>query len=300
VRLLELAVEKLCGVPDGTYSFTQANGSPRDVVLLTGDAGRALLETIAALLDGARAPGPAPHHLAWWGGRRGPAEARLRARWALSEGEAARVGAPRGVFASEWRFGPFDDHPREVDVEGAPSRRARADLARYVFIDANQSAVWMGGPEADPLAEALTGIVRRDVAGTRVCCREGVGIVGWSTPDAFAALNLAIAGVFPALRIERVARAPGEAPVACFRGGEQVELDQLAAAERDAIHIAAALHAARVRGGVILVDRPELHVPRDARTRWLDWLAGLAATNQLFVSTCPPKVLQAQSGGEGS
>ncbi len=72
--------------------------------------------------------------------------------------------------------------------------------------------------------------------------------------------------------------------MACFRGGEQVELDQLAAAERDAISVAAALHTAKVRGGMVLVDRPELHVPRDALTRWLGWLAGLAATNQLFVS----------------
>jgi hypothetical protein len=97
-------------------------------------------------------------------------------------------------------------------------------------------------------------------------------------------LNRAIAPVFAALRVERVACAPGEAPVACFRDGERVELDQLAPAERDALYIAATVHTAKVRDGVVFIDRPELHAGRRARRAWLDWLASLAGSNQLLVA----------------
>jgi hypothetical protein len=201
------------------------------------------------------------------------------------------------VLTSEWCFGPGDELPREVRVDGADgalTRHTRADLAAYCHLDANRSSVWMGGPEADPLAEILGAMARRDVGATRVSCRKGVGIVGWRTPDSFAALNRAIAAVFPDLRLERVPCAPGESPVACFRDGEPVELDQLAEGERAAIHIAATLHVAKVRRGVVLIDRAELHVPRELHPRWLDWLGELAGNNQLIVTTASPKGLRTE------
>ena len=232
MKLLELAVENVRGVPDGVHSFAEANGSHRDVVVLAGEAAGALLQTIAALVEALRTPVPTAYQLDWWARRRGPGEARLRACWALSEGEAACAGASSRTFTSEWRLGPHDELPRELPAEGARPPRVRVDVTRYAYLDANRSAVWMGGPATDPLAEALASIVREDIAGTRVCCREGVGIVRWSTPDTIAALNPAIARVFPALRLARTACARGEAPVACFRGVERVELDQLADAER--------------------------------------------------------------------
>jgi hypothetical protein len=43
-----------------------------------------------------------------------------------------------------------------------------------------------------------------------------------------------------------------------------------------------------LRKGAVLVDRPQLHVPLNARADWLDWLAGLADTNQLFVAAAEP------------
>ncbi len=281
MKLLEVAVRDVQGVGDGSYSFANASGGPRRVVTIAGEAPSALLATIAALLEAARSRGPASHRLAWWAARRGPQEARLRARWALTEGEAVRAGVAERTFSCEWRFGPDDELPREVEVAGAPPARARAALARYVFLDANRSSVWMG---ADPLAELLAGIARQDIAATRVCCLVGVGMVASSTPDTFALLNRAIAPVFPALRVERVACAPGEAPVACFRDGERVELDQLVPAERDALYIAGTVLTAKVRDGVVFIDRPELHAGRRARRPWLEWLAGLAGSNQLLVA----------------
>lgn len=292
MKLLELTIENLPGILNGAYSFTEADGTPRDVVVLAGDAAGELLQTIAAVLEAVRAPTRASHEAARWAGRRGAAEARIRARWALSEVEAARAGLSVQTAISEWRFGRGDRLPRETHAEGALPLRSRADLGRYVFLDANRISVWMG---ADPLTEMLAGIARHDVAATRVCCRAGAGIVALSTPDTFAALNRAIAQVFPALRLERVACRQGELPVACFRDGQRVELDQLDEAERDAIHIAAELHTANVRDGVVLADRPDLHVPREARAGWLDWLAGRAAPNQLFVA---PAVF-VDTGGTG-
>jgi hypothetical protein len=282
VKLLDLVVESLPGIPAGTYSFAATPGHTRNVVVFAGDSAGALLQTIAAVLEMARAPTPAPHHhLAWWAGRRGAAEARLCARWVLSEGEAARASLHARTAASEWRFGPSDTLPREIQVEGALPQTVRADLVRSIFLDAKRLSVWM---DADPLAEVLAGIARRDVAATRVCCRQGVGIVAMTTPDTFAGLNKAIAQVSPALRIERVACALGEAPVACFRDGQRTPLEELPDVERDVIHLAAEILTARMRDGVVLIDRPELHVPREARARWLDWLSGLAGTNQLLVS----------------
>jgi hypothetical protein len=145
----------------------------------------------------------------------------------------------------------------------------------------------MGGPDADPLAKMLAAMARRDVLTTRVYYRTGMGIVGSRMPDTFAVLSRAIAGVFPELRLERVSSAPGHVPVACFRGEERVGLDQLADAERDAMYIVGQLHEAHVRDGVVLVDRPELYAPGEARGRWLEWLSGLAGTNQLFLAMAP-------------
>ncbi len=292
MKLLEIRVERLLGVADGGYSFADASGHPRDLVVLAGAGSTALLATIAALIEAVRVPGPAPHRLAWWATRRGPEEARLCARWALSEAEAARASLSARTAVSEWRLGQGDRLPREVQVEGALPRRARADLGRYVFLDAKRISVWM---EADPLTELLAGIARRDVGATRVYCRMGVGIVGASTPDTFTALNRLIARVFPALRLERVGCGQGEAPVACFRDGERVELDQLPEVERDAIHLAATIHTANVRDGVVLVDRPDLHVPHEARGQWLDWLAGLAGTNQLLLSASSAELTGART-----
>jgi hypothetical protein len=281
VKLLELTIEHLFGVPDGTYSFGDGDEAPRDVVVLAGDHATAVLEIIAALLETVRCPGPAPHRLAWWAARRGPRTARLSTRWALTEGEAARADLAVRTAVTQWSFGPGDRLPREAPVEGGLPRRARADLGRYAHIDASEIDVWMG---ADPLTELLAGIARRDVAATRVACQRSVGIVGYRTPDTFAVLNRTIASIFPELRLKRVSCVPDESPVACFRSGERTELDQLPEVERDAIYLAATIHTARVRNCVVLVDRPELHAPLKARAHWIDWLAGLADTNQLLVA----------------
>jgi hypothetical protein len=293
MKLLDLTIEHLSGVLDRTYLFGDGDGAPRDVVVLTGDAPVALLEIIASLLETVRRPCPAPHRLAWWAKWRGPGEARLSARWALTEGEAARAGLAAPTAVTEWRFGPGDRLPREVLVEGALPQCVRGDLGRHVHVDVSEIDVWM---EADPLAELLAGIARRDVAATRVACRPCAGIVGYHTPDTFAAITQAIAPVFPALRLERVSPARGEVPVACFREGERVELDQLPDAERDAIHLATRVTTARVRNGVVLVGRPELHVPRDAHRRWVAWLAGLVPSNQLLVAPATSRASRRAQG----
>jgi hypothetical protein len=254
------------------------------MVALGGEDAGALLETIAALLEAVRATARAPYHRDWWARHRGAAEARLRICWALSEGEAARARMLGRTAFSEWRLGPLDGLPREIPVEGALSRHARADLARYAHLDANRSTVWVGGPAADPLAEALARSAARDVAATRVRCRLGVGPIAWETPDSLAALSRAVAPVLPALRLARIACPRGGMPVACYRGEQRVELGELADVERDALHVVAALHAANVRDGVVLIDSPELHVPRAEHACWLTWLAGLTVGNQLFVA----------------
>jgi hypothetical protein len=188
------------------------------------------------------------------------------------------VGLSGRIAVSEWRFGPRDRLPREILVEGVLPRGARGALARHVYLSAHEIEVWM---EADPLAELLAGIARQDVAATRVACRPGEGIVVTYTPDRLAAITQAIAPIFPALRLERVSLAPGEAPVACSREGERVELDQLPDVERSAIHLVAAIHAGDVRGGVVLAGFPGLPAPAGARTRWLDWATALATARQL-------------------
>ncbi len=88
--------------------------------------------------------------------------------------------------------------------------------------------------------------------------------------------------------------------MACFRDGERVELDQLPEVERDAIHLAATIHTANVRDGVVLVDRPDLHVPHEARGQWLDWLAGLPGTNQLLLSASSAELTGARTTKQDS
>jgi hypothetical protein len=300
MKLLDLSVEKLGGVADGRYSFAEVDGSPRDVVVLAGDTATVLLETIAALLEAVRGPAGTPRKLAWWARRRGLDEARLRARWALSEGEAALARARGRTLTLEWRFGPHDDLPCESQAEGAASRLARADLARYVHVDANGTTMWKGGPVAMTMVEALARIAERDIAATRACCYLGVGLVALKTPNELAELSRALAPILPTLRVERIPCSRGERPVACFRGEQRVEPDQLAEVERDAIRIVTALHTANVRDGVVLVDRPELHVPLEDHGLWLTWLAALAAGNQLFVAPASRETSDAPADSSGT
>ena len=164
-------------------------------------------------------------------------------------------------------------------------------LGTYAYVDAIPRAGEIGGSATDPLAKALTEIVRRDVAATRAVCRPGVGLVATKTPDTLAELNRAIAPILPMLRLERVGAGRGGLPVACFRGEQRVELDQLDDAERSALQLVAALRTEDVDDGIVLVARPELHVPREALGLWLDWLAGLVPRNQMFVMLASPGAL---------
>jgi hypothetical protein len=259
-------------------------------LIVVGNDGGELLATIAAVLETVHGGELGAPDVDWWRRRRGAAEAQIRVRWALSASEAAIAGIVRRTAVSEWRFGLVDDLPREIQVPGMLPQTARAALHRYLYLDPTTISMWM---EADPLAQALAGIVRQDVAATRVCCREGVGIVRTHTPNTLAVFSRAIARIFPAIRIERAACPPGETPVICHRNGKRVELDQLDGAERDALFIAVTIHTAKLRDGVVLVDRADLHVSREARARWLEWLAGLAPTNQLFVTA-------SEAGGLGA
>ncbi len=294
MKLLEVSVTNVRGVPDGTHVFTEADGSPRRAVVLVGGVARVLLATIAALLEAVRAPTPVAGTLQWWAAHRGPGEARLTARWALSAGEAARVGASDRSVTSEWRLGPGDPQPRELRVDGAPSLcSADPAVASYAYLDAHRGACWVVPEATDPLAEILTGMVERTVAASRARYRPSVRIVATHAPNTFGTLNAAIARVLPDLRIARIACGRNEIPVACFRRERRVALDELESAERDALYIVAVLHAANLRDGVVLVDRPELHVAPFDYGRWLAWIAGLTATNQLFVATPtwePPNV----------
>jgi hypothetical protein len=65
MKLLELDIENVEGVEDGTYSFADAGGAPHDVVLLADDPEAVLLQTIAALLEAVRAPAAPPRDAAW-------------------------------------------------------------------------------------------------------------------------------------------------------------------------------------------------------------------------------------------
>jgi hypothetical protein len=287
VKLLELSVNNLHGVLSGTYRFGDPDGAPRELVVFSGETATARLEAIVAVLEAIRAAARPRQRRDLWALHRWPKQARLRATWRLSAGEAARVGAPRQTLTSEWRFGPGDDVPREVrddDMCGGLPRHARAELATYCYLGASRHIAQPGAAEADPLAEMLAEIARRDVLATRAYCRVGVGLVGWSTPDTLVEITQTVARIFPSLGLERVACSRGEAPVACSREGRRVELAQLAEDERDAIHIAAALATASAREGVVLIDRPKLPASRAARDQWLDWLVGVAESNQLFVA----------------
>ena len=290
MKLQAMEVKNLRGVPGGAHAFSEANGSPRNVIVLVGRGARVLLESIAALLEGVRATTPASATVDWWAHRRGPREAQVTARWALSEGEAAQIGASDLTVTSEWRLGPTDQQPREVLVGEARSLRlAGPAAASYAYVDANRSACWVGGSEADPLAEALRNIVTADAEPRAMGGRRDAGGVTTNEPSALARLNATIGQLFPDLRLVRVACPPGGMPVGCFRANLRLEFDQLANPEREALYLVAALQAARVRDGIVLVDLPDLHLYSHDDERWLRWMAGLTATNQLFAVTASPK-----------
>ena len=289
MKLLALEVKNMRGVPDGTHAFTEANGSPRNVVVLVGRRARVLLESIAALLEGIRATTLASATVDWWAHRRGPTEVQLTARCALSEGEAARVGASDRTVTSEWRLGPTDQQPREVLV-GETRSLCRADpaVASYAYVDGSRSACWVGGTAVDPLAEALRNILTAD-AEPRASGRRSMGRVATHEPSALARLNASIRQIFPDLRLVRVACPPGGMPVGCFRAKLRLQFNQLTNPEREALYLVAALQAARVRDGIVLVDLPDLHLYSHDDERWLRWMSGLTATNQLFAATASPK-----------
>jgi predicted ATPase len=82
------------------------------------------------------------------------------------------------------------------------------------------------------------------------------------------------------------------------RTKEVVGPDDLSEGEAQAVLFALAFRAFGLRGSLVLVDEPELHIHASRRVPFLHGLIGLGPDNQLIVATGAAELLNAADPGQ--
>ena len=78
--------------------------------------------------------------------------------------------------------------------------------------------------------------------------------------------------------------------------GTEPELGELSDSEQMAVLFAATFEALNLRGALVLVDSPELHIHPSMHATFFDRLCRLSAEGQLLTATSAPAILRAQPG----
>jgi predicted ATPase len=110
--------------------------------------------------------------------------------------------------------------------------------------------------------------------------------------DALAPLKRGLAALAPELRFARIELAEGSARIFFERaGGGEVELDELSSTQHQAMLFATAYLRQGLDRSLVLVDRPELDVPRAHALDFFKALVALAPAAQLIAATDSPEII---------
>ena len=314
MKLLELTSESVRGVPDGRYAFStsgaaQPSSSPLDFCVVPGPRGSgksSLLASIVAVHRVIETRGVLPTASAWL--RSGATSGRITATWELSSADLGTAEAERIRQHSEWTFSTAaaprvvcDEHLDRIlrHRTGATAecqvawigadRRMRAQGPRPPWMG-SLAIPWLHADAPEDSFECIPYLLadRATQNGLRLSQLLGDGgiVLGSDGPDALDGVRAGLESMLPELRLVD-ARLVDERAVVRFihRDGRELPLHQLSDTERQAVLLTVVLRHPTLRGGVVLIDSPELHLPSADHARFLDKLAALAPAHQLIVAT---------------
>lgn len=104
----------------------------------------------------------------------------------------------------------------------------------------------------------------------------------------------ALASLSPTCRYQHAPAAPGLPRCFTSRHGAAVTAAELSHAEADAVLIAATAIAVQLTRSIVLIDRPELHVPKASVPGFVAGLRALGEDNQLLLASAAPAVHAAE------
>jgi energy-coupling factor transporter ATP-binding protein EcfA2 len=301
MKLMELMVEGVGGLPDGRYAFTDPlRGTPHDVTVIAGGpaSGKTtLLEAIAGICRAVGAPVSLPERARML--RAGAERGFIEATWLLSAEEQQHGGVddPRQVV--RWDLGEGAPRP-----EVAPGLRRlfgehAAGSGKMEYFPANRR---LDPHRRGPMSEAAEGRARltrdpdkyaglephveevaRAALGRALAMVEERGALSrGEIPDALAPFKEAVAAMVPGLRLVGV---DGDRLRFAKRDDVRLGLEQLSEGERQGVLFALAFRRFDLAGSIVLIDEPELHVHASERVRFLEALKALGRDNQIIVAT---------------
>ena len=323
MKLLRLTCAGVRGVPDGTYSFTDARtGAPLPVVLVTGGSASgktSLLETIVGAKEAVGSYGGSldPMRLR----RPGAHGARITATWLLSDAERDHAaieqpehtvtwelgtGAPRAQVEPELRrlFSSYSRAPGRGKLEYFPADRRIVAGPRAAFGQPSEDALPRLRATRDPQKYACLIDGLREAALThaataaQVLSERGIAL-RQNVPDALQPYKDAVAAMLPELRLRGFDLAD-EGGLCFLRRtlDDHAALAELSESERQGVLFALAFRYFGLEESLVLIDEPELHIHAADRVRFLRALVGLGTGNQLIVATGAAELVQAAAPGQ--
>jgi energy-coupling factor transporter ATP-binding protein EcfA2 len=319
MKLIELRCAGVRGLADGRYSFADPRtGAPLPVTLITGApaSGKStLLEAIAAAKEvvGAYGTPPDPKRLL----RPGARDARITATWLLSADERDRAGVDEAEQTVTWELGSlrtdaapglrgafaaYSRSPEHAKLEYFPANRRIEPRPRSAFglpsvVDPVRTRATRAPDKYAGVIDGLREIVAAQAARAADALEEDGVALRRSIPDALQPYKEAVAAVLPALRLQGFDEAAGS-PRFIRRTREVVGLDELSDSERQRVLFALAFRYLGLRGSLVLIDEPELHLHAMQHADMLHALVGLGQENQIIAATGSAALLRAAGPGQ--
>jgi hypothetical protein len=319
MKLAHLAVAGFRGLPDRAFDLCgRSNGSPHDVVLVTGDGGAgktSFLDAILAAKEDVGAYGPRRPAAALV--RPGARAARVEVRWLLSEEERRRAGLSDAEVSTVSIFGEgapalsthpeglrslFADYTRAPErgkVEyfhaeralpaGSGTRGASGDTSPVM---AARARLGTSLDKYRPLRSYLIDAILNDGLALAETVREHGIALRRTEPDALALIRESLRPLLRDKAFDGIDR-PETGYRVRFRSrdGEVVDLDELSASERQAVLFGVTFLRSGVHGSLVLIDSPELHIHPSRQADFFAALCARGRDNQIVAATTSLAVL---------
>lgn len=312
MKLLKLKTEGFAGLPDRVYSFG-ADDKPYDVVLVTGGAASGKTRLLHAIIA-------AKEDVGSYGGPRVScgSVAKLGATWHLSESDQYHAGSSQEAVSTESIVGelapPAGEHPEGLMKVFSTYLRGPTSAKVELF---HQSRALPNGRGAAYRAEDILSAVEARTRLTegnekyghlrdfliRMALREALML-----SDELRDRGLVLRAGHATLESEiREALCPflegktfdGIEPDGASyrvrfraRSGAVVDLDDLSAAEKQAIIFAVTSLRTGLQRSLVLIDTPELQQPPGSHKRFFEALTKLGGgSHQIIAATTSPEIL---------
>jgi hypothetical protein len=319
MKLAHLAVEGFRGLPDRIFDFTdRTNGTPHDIVLITGDVGAgktSLLEAVRAAKEDVGAYGPRPAAASYV--RPGARTARIEARWRLSPEERERAHFTEAEVTTVSTFGDgapaLSAHPEGLRTLLAEYTR-EPERGKVEFFHAERALPASGGARAasgdlSPAMEARTrlaaandkyrplrgyliaAIVNDGLALMEVVRERGLALRRTET-DAQTWIREVLRPLLRDKAFDGIDRAEDGYRVRFRdRAGVVVDLDELSASERQGVLFGVTFLRSGVHQSLVLIDTPELHTPPNRHADFFAAICTLGRDNQIIAATTSTELL---------